>query len=266
MGHGILIMNQKINYYKKLNYKMGKRLIQQARGKGSLTYRVRPFAYRYKVSYPTLNFEGSGKVVRLLNSLAHTSPLAQIEISDITKKQKIIFFIPAANGIYEGKEIYFGKRPENKDAEIGDVLKLKDIKQGTNVFNVEIFPGSGGKLLRSAGVSGIIGVKDSKVEILVKRRKIALNENCRAVIGISAGDGRLLKPLVKAGKQHYRMKAIGRKWHRTSAVKMNAVDHPFGGGRGKRIKSKIAKRNAPPGAKVGHIRPRKTGRKKEIKI
>ena len=58
------------------------------------------------------------------------------------------------------------------------------------------------------------------------------------------------------------MKAIGRKWHRTSAVKMNAVDHPFGGGRGKRIKSKIAKRNAPAGAKVGHLRPRRTGRKK----
>ena len=58
------------------------------------------------------------------------------------------------------------------------------------------------------------------------------------------------------------MLAKGRKWHRTSAIKTNAIDHPFGGGRGKRIKSKIAKRNAPPGAKVGHIRPSRTGRKK----
>ena len=55
------------------------------------------------------------------------------------------------------------------------------------------------------------------------------------------------------------MKARNKLWPRTSAVKFNAVDHPFGGGRGKRIKSKIAKRNAPAGAKVGHLRPSRTG-------
>ena len=58
------------------------------------------------------------------------------------------------------------------------------------------------------------------------------------------------------------MFAKGRKWHRTSAVKVNAIDHPFGSGRGKRIKSKIAKRNSPPGKKVGHIRPKQTGKRK----
>lgn len=291
-----------INYYKKRIYKMGKRITQQARGKGSLTFRVRPRAYRYKISYPPLNIGGAGKIIRLINSPGHTSPLAEIEINinnlmedeiskshqeslDINnkeekkaevskfnkdkkddKEQKIRFFVPAANGVYEGKEIYIGKRPENKPAEFGDIVKLKDVKQGTNVFNVEIFPGSGGKLLRSAGAFGIIGSRDSKAELIIKRRKIILDENCRAIIGVSAGEGRFLKPIVKAGKQYYRMKAVGRKWHRTSAVKVNAVDHPFGGGRGKRIKSKIAKRNAPPGAKVGHIRPRKTGRGKEIKL
>ena len=57
-------------------------------------------------------------------------------------------------------------------------------------------------------------------------------------------------------------KARNKLWPRTSAVKMNAVDHPFGSGRGKRIKSKIAKTNAPPGAKVGLIRPSRTGKKR----
>ena len=265
---------------------MGKRITQQARGKGSLTYRVRPRAFRYKISYLPLYFNGSAKIIKLFNSSAHSSPLAEIEVvvsnserdknnefekagekrnskSDllITNK-KIRFFVPAADGIYEGKEIYIGKRPEKKLPEIGDILGLGDIKQGTSVFNIEIFPGSGGKFLRSAGSFGIIGRKDDKIEIEIKRRKIRLNEKCRAIIGIAAGDGRLIKPIIKAGKKYYMMKAIGRKWHRTSAVKVNAVDHPFGGGRGKRIKSKIAKRNAPPGAKVGHIRPRKTGRGK----
>ena len=67
---------------------------------------------------------------------------------------------------------------------------------------------------------------------------------------------------MKAGKMYHIKKTRSKLWPRTSAVKMNALDHPFGSGRGKRIKSKIAKRNAPPGAKVGHIRPRRTGRKK----
>lgn len=274
---------------------MGKRIYSQARGKGSLTYRVRPIAYKYKISYPSLNIEGVGKVIRLINSLGHTAPLAEIEVVSISniksegnseklkessnpqdqlaginkeriKNKKIRFFVPAVNGIYEEKEIYIGKRPENKPPEIGDILKIKDIKQGTTVFNVEAVPGNGGKYFRSSGSFGIITTKDDKVEIQVKRRKIKLHKNCRAIIGIVGGDGRIIKPFVKAGKKYYKMKSVGRKWHRTSAVKMNIVDHPFGSGRGKRIKSKIAKRNAPPGAKVGHIRPRKTGRGKEILV
>ena len=63
-------------------------------------------------------------------------------------------------------------------------------------------------------------------------------------------------------KKFHIMKTKSKLWPRTSAVKMNAIDHPFGSGRGKRMKSKIAKRNAPPGKKVGLIRPRRTGRKK----
>jgi len=51
-------------------------------------------------------------------------------------------------------------------------------------------------------------------------------------------------------------------WPRTSAIKFNAVDHPFGSGRGKRPKSKIAQRFSSPGQKVGLVRPRRTGRKK----
>ena len=63
---------------------------------------------------------------------------------------------------------------------------------------------------------------------------------------------------MQAGKQFHIKKAKSKLWPRTSAVKMNAIDHPFGSGRGKNPKPKIAKRNAPPGAKVGLIRPRRT--------
>jgi large subunit ribosomal protein L2 len=236
---------------------MGKRITQQARGKGSLTFRGRPRAYRYKVIYPKLSSEGKWKIVKLFNSPAHSTPLVKI------KNETEDFIVPAANGIYEGQEVYVGERPEKKSPESGDILKLKDIPQGTKIFNIETVPGKGGKILRSSGVSAIVMNEDEKgIEVVIKRRKIKLNKNCRATIGSAAGDGRKIKPIVKAGKKHHMMKSIGRKWHRTSAVKTNALDHPFGGGRGKRIKSKIAKRNSPPGRKVGHIRPSKTGRKK----
>ena len=236
---------------------MGKQLTQQARGKGSFTFRVRRRGYRYRITYPSLNARGKAKIIELLNSSGHTAPLAKIQI------EKEIFIVPSASGVYEGQEIYIGKRPENQKSEYGDILMLKETNQGDKVFNIELSPGKGGKLLRSGGISGLIGIKDEKgVEIIIKRRRIILNENCRAILGSAAGEGRTMKPFVKAGKKHHLMKSKGRKWHRTSAIKTNAIDHPFGGGRGKRIKSKIAKRNAPAGARVGHIRPSRTGRRR----
>ena len=119
--------------------------------------------------------------------------------------------------------------------------------------------------MRAAGTSAVIfkQYEFGKIGVLMPNKKeIILDGNCMATIGIVAGTGKRQKPFITAGRKFYKMKAKGgRIWPRTSAVKMNAVDHPFGSGRGKRIKQKIAKRNAPPGAKVGHLRPRRTGRR-----
>ena len=231
---------------------MGKRIIQQARGHGSMTYQVRKSAYRYEINYPLV--EGKGIVEKLLNSPAHSAPLAKIKV-----KNKI-FFNLAFDGMVEGQEIELGKAIGN-----GNVLQLKDIPTGTRVYSIESRPGDGGKLVRSAGSSALVVKKMDygRVAVLMPSKQEAVFDGrCRATIGIIAGSGRLDKPIVKAGKHWHMMKARNKLWPRTSAVKMNAVDHPFGSGRGKRIKSKIAKRNAPPGARVGHIRPSRTGRRK----
>jgi len=234
---------------------MGKRIIQRARGHGSLTYRVKRQAFRYRLQYPN-QIEGDGEVMKLMNSSAHSAPLAKI------KYNKGIFYIPAFNGMIEGQKINFGKREENKK---GDILKLRDIPVKTQIYSIEARPGDGGIFVKTAGtkatISKIIG--EEVYVIMPSKKEKRFHPDCRAVIGIIAGSGRLGKPIIKAGKQHHIKKAKGgRMWPRTSAVKVNAVDHPFGSGRGKRIKSKIAKRNAPPGAKVGTLRPRRTGRKK----
>ena len=153
---------------------------------------------------------------------------------------------------------YFDKLTSERQKKFFHLLRL--LGDTGKIFNIEKFPGGGGKFLRSSGCSGIIGINDAKgIEVIIRRRRLYLNPECRATVGSVAGDGRKIKPLVKAGNKFFIMNARGRKWPRTSAIKTNALDHPFGSGRGKRIKSKIAKRNAPPGAKVGHIRPRRTG-------
>ena len=84
---------------------MGKRITQQARGKGSLTFRVRRQAYRYQVSYPPLTLTGEAQITKLFNSAAHSTPLVKVVIGDKS------FISPAATGIYEGQKISIGGKP-----------------------------------------------------------------------------------------------------------------------------------------------------------
>ncbi len=232
---------------------MGKRIISQARGHGSLTYRVRKQAYQYKIKYPVN--DGEAEILAIIHSPAHSAPLLKI------KAGNEIFYYPAFAGAHIGQKIII-----NGPAETGNILMLKNISPGVKVYNIENNPGDGGKMVRSAGSSALVFKKyeHNKVSLLMGNKKeVIVSGDCRAALGVIAGQGRILKPFVNAGKKYYKMKSRNKLWPRTSAVKMNAVDHPFGSGRGKRIKSKIAKRNAPPGARVGHIRPRRTGRSKK---
>jgi large subunit ribosomal protein L2 len=232
---------------------MGKRIIQQARGHGSFSYRVRRNAFRFRLKYPRA-ITGEGTVLKLFHSAGHSAPLAKI-IYD-----KEIFYIPACKGMVEGQKISF----EGKEVKEGNIMKLGDIPIKTYIYDIESRPGDGGMFIKTAGSSAIVNriMGDFVFVAMPSKKEKKFNKKCRAVIGVIAGAGRLDKPLVKAGKNFYIKKTRNKLWPRTSAVKMNAIDHPFGSGRGKRIKSKIAKRNAPPGARVGLIRPRRTGRKK----
>lgn len=231
---------------------MGKRIISQARGKGSFTYRVRKKAFRYQLQYPR-GLEGKGEVLKLLNSSAHTAPIAKI------RSNKGIFFIPAFKGMIEGQQIDFENLVED-----GSILQMKKIPIKTKIYNIESKPGDGGIFIKTAGsFATIIRFTENEVYVqMPSKKEKKFNLNCRAVIGEIAGDGRLEKPLMKAGKNHYIKKAKGKLYPRTSAVKVNKIDHPFGSGRGKNPKSKIAKRNAPHGKRVGLLRPKRTGKKK----
>ena len=232
---------------------MGKRIIQQARGHGSLTYQVRKRAYIYRIGYPLQT--GAGKVIDFIDSSAHSAPLAKINLNGA------VFYVPAHEGMTVGQEVTIGGGAIIP----GNIVELEKIPTGTSIYNIEVSPGDGGKMIRTAGSSAILVKKAGKSIFITmpSKKEVKLDGRCRAMIGIISGHGRLDKPIVKAGKKWHMMKARNKLWPRTSALKMNSIDHPFGSGRGKRIKSKIAKRNAPPGARVGLLRPKRTGRLKK---
>lgn len=232
---------------------MGKRIIQQRRGRGGFTYRVRQKASLDRKPGYLADLEGEYTVIKLIASPGHSVPIAKL-----TNKEGKIFYNFATNLLYVGQTIKVGG---NKP---GDIACIGDLKNGTSIFNLEHKSKDGGKFIRTGGNSGTIMNKNGNVVTVLfpSKKEKKLDVSCRATIGVAAGDGKLDKPILKAGKKFFIMKSKSKLWPRTSAVAMNAIDHPFGSGRGKRVKSKIVKRNASPGKKVGHLSPRRTGRKK----
>ncbi|MEA2037847.1 MAG: 50S ribosomal protein L2 [Nanoarchaeota archaeon] len=236
---------------------MGKRIIQQARGKGSPTYRAPSFNYKGEAKYVSLTNEVvEGKVIDLVHCRGHSSPLAQVEYDNGDTCLLI-----AAEHIKVGDTVSVG----GDDAKKGDVLSLGDIPEGTLIFNIEGSPGDGGKFVRSSGTFARVlsQMKDSVLVQLPSKKKKTFYHKCRASIGTIAGGGRTDKPILKAGKKFYAMKAKNKLWPKVSGGAMNAVDHPFGNGRSSRkSNARPAPKNAPPGRKVGMLSPRHTGRNK----
>jgi len=231
---------------------MGKRIIQRRRGKGSPTYKTKERAFSIKLTYP--ESEGKGVILKLVNSLGYTAPFALIKSNNKT------FFNVATENLCEGQEIEIGGNAQIKS---GNILPLKNIPAGTEICNLEMRKFGGGKIVRTSGCSAVVTKKIGKevAVLLPSKKEIMLNEDVRATIGKVSGGGRTDKPIVKAGKRYFLLRARCHHYPRTSPIKRNAVNHPFGGGRGKNMgKSSIAPRWAPPGRKVGLLRPRKTGR------
>ncbi|MBU0757259.1 MAG: 50S ribosomal protein L2 [Nanoarchaeota archaeon] len=234
---------------------MGKNIIQQARGKGGPTYRAPSFKYKAEVKY--LQDASVGKIVDFIKCRGHSAPLAQIKYSSGEVNHLI-----AAEGLKVGDQIRFGA---SADVEKGNVMILKNVPIGTQVFNIESVPGDGGKFVRSGGVyARVISQKDNKIMVQLPSKKVrAFNADCKASIGMIAGAGRKDKPFLKAGTRFHYMKSRNKLYPTTSGQAMNAVDHPFGTSRSsKKGHPTIARKNAPPGAKVGKVRPRRTGKKR----
>jgi large subunit ribosomal protein L2 len=136
-------------------------------------------------------------------------------------------YILAPQGLQVGATIISG---DTAAPELGNALQLKNMPLGTVVHNIEMQPGQGGKLARSAGSSAQLTNKEEKYAILkmpsCELRKILIN--CYATVGVVSNSDHSLESKGKAGRN--RWKGIR---PRTRGVAMNPVDHPMGGGEGK---------------------------------
>ena len=136
-------------------------------------------------------------------------------------------YILAPQGLQVGMTVRSG---DGVDPEVGNSLQLKHMPLGTVVHNIEMQPGQGGKLARSAGSSAQLTNKEDKYAILKmpsgEIRRVLIN--CYATVGVVSNSDHQLQSMGKAGRN--RWKGIK---PRNRGVAMNPVDHPMGGGEGK---------------------------------
>ena len=136
-------------------------------------------------------------------------------------------YILAPNGLKVGSTVVSGV---NIAPDLGNCLPLAEMPLGTTVHNIELKPGQGGAMVRSAGTSAQILGRDGKYVVIKMpsgETRLILG-TCRATIGEVSNPDHNLQELGKAGRRRW----LGRR-PRVRGVAMNPVDHPMGGGEGR---------------------------------
>ncbi|MBT4539678.1 50S ribosomal protein L2 [Candidatus Woesearchaeota archaeon] len=234
---------------------MGKRLIQQRRGRGGINYRAPSFRYKGVVKHHSQ--QATGQVIDLVHCAGHSAPLMKLSYAEGETGLAV-----APIGIKVGDKVVIGN---GAPLQAGSVLPLSQIPEGTLIHNIELKPGDGGKIVRSSGTfAKVVAKTENSIRVILpsKKEKVFL-PNCRAAIGTISGAGRVDKPFLKAGTKRKKMRARNKLYPKVCGTSMNAVDHPFGGGCSQaKGRPTLSPRGAPPGRKVGKIAPRRTGRKR----
>ena len=175
-----------------------------------------------QIDFKQNKFNVPAKVAYLEYDPNRTARIARLYFADGE-----IRYILAPQDLKVGDSIITSEKTPLKP---GNRMKLKNIPQGTIVCNVELFPGQGGKIVRSAGSGATVLASDGGyVQLVMPSSEIRIvSEECYASIGqISNAEHRLIN-LGKAGRSRW----LGRRPKVRGTVK-NPVDHPYGGGEGK---------------------------------
>lgn len=160
-------------------------------------------------------------------------------------------YIIAPDGLKVGDTVMSGPGAELK---VGNALPLSEIPEGWEIHNIELVPGKGGQLVRSAGTAAIILSKEGKyAHVQLPSGEVRLiNQKCLATIGRVSNVDHENVDIGKAG----RMRWMGRRPH-VRGIVMNPVDHPLGGGEGR------SKSGRPPCSPWGLVDGKKTRKKRK---
>ena len=162
------------------------------------------------------------KVVSIEYDPNRTARIALLAYADGEKA-----YILAPNGLQVGQTVMNGPKAELKP---GNCLKIKDIPVGVTIHNIEMLPGQGAKLVRSAGQSAVLrGKEEVYAQIKLPSGEVRMvHVECKATIGVVGNEEHMNIKLGKAGKKRY----MGKRPH-VRGVAMNPIDHPMGGGEGR---------------------------------
>ncbi|MBI2518266.1 MAG: 50S ribosomal protein L2 [Opitutae bacterium] len=194
------------------------RITSRRRGGGhKKLYRVIDFK-RAKLDMPA-------KVQAIEYDPNRSALLALLSYADGTKS-----YIIAPKGLKVGDSIYSALKTESNDYRPGNSFPLAVIPPATKVHAVELLPGRGAQVARSAGSSvELVAVENGMAQLKMSSGETRLvNAHCRATIGEVGNEDHSKRKLGKAGRNRW----LGRR-PRVRGVAMNPVDHPNGGGQGK---------------------------------
>ena len=192
-------------------------------GKMTMRYLGGGHKRKYRIIDFHRNKDGIPAVVKSIEYDPNRSSRIALVVYEDGEKRYIL----APNGLKVGQKIISGN---GVAPEVGNALTLADLPLGTIVHNIELQPGQGGNLARSAGSFGQLTSRDGKFAII----KLPSGESrmvlttCRATVGSVSNPDHDLEKSGKAGRARW----LGRR-PRTRGVAMNPVDHPMGGGEGK---------------------------------
>ena len=211
--------------YKALLISLKKRIARNNQGRITTRFRANPYHRRL---YRLIDFSRRDRLnIPAKVETIEYDPNRTAFIMLVCYQDGVRRYHLAPEGIKVGETIICS---ENAEQKIGNRLPLKNINPGTEIYEIEIFPGSGGKLVRAAGsFATMMGIEGDYAIIKMPSKEIRkFHKDCLATIGrVSNSDHRNVRR-GKAGRN--RWKGI-RPNVRGSA--MNARDHPYGGGEGK---------------------------------
>ena len=205
-------------------------------GKMTMRYRGGGHKRRYRViDFARNKFGVVGEVLTVEYDPNRSSRICLIQYTDGEKR-----YIIAPHGLKVGDKIQSGKGVEPN---LGNTMYLSEIPLGTTIHNIELQAGRGGVIARGAGTYAQLNARDGKYAIIKmpsgETRMILLT--CLATIGSVSNPTHNLVVSGKAGRTRW----LGRR-PRVRGVVMNPVDHPMGGGEGKKSGGHPRSRNGIP--------------------